>query len=135
MRLLTLADGYGDSNAVPPWYKKYYKWPEIIKLMTRGLVLNNVSRYGAGNEYIVNQLNQNIHSTDKVMIQWAMPNRFDLVLTDHPSQQWQEIIASDPVYGKILSVVEINNFGSAVHPKYQLFKSIITNIFHTNNIN
>ena len=59
MKLLTLADGYGDSIAVPAWYTKYWKWPEIIKLMTRHLELVNLSRYGAGNEFIVNQLKNN----------------------------------------------------------------------------
>jgi hypothetical protein len=98
MRLLTLADGFGDSNAVPWWYPKYLKWPEIIKLMTKGVELNNCSRYGAGNEFIVNQLKQNIGSSDVVMIQWAQPNRFDLVLSHTDPTYWNEVIASDPVY-------------------------------------
>jgi hypothetical protein len=95
---VTLSDGYGDSKAVPDWYPKYWKWPEIIRLMTKGLVLNNLSRYGAGNEFIVNQLKQNISSADKVIIQWAQPNRLDLILTEKQYDHWRDIIASDPVY-------------------------------------
>jgi hypothetical protein len=98
MKLLTLSDGYGDSTAEPTWYPKYWKWPEIIKLMTKGIELNNYSRYGAGNEFIVNQLKQNVDSADIVMIQWARPNRLDLVLA-HPNPAfWNNVILSDSVY-------------------------------------
>lgn len=98
MKLLTLSDGYGDSKAVPVWYPKYWKWPEIIKLMTKGIELKNCSRYGAGNEFIVNTLKQNIDSADVVMIQWAQPNRLDLVLTQNNNNFWSKVIASDPIY-------------------------------------
>lgn len=98
MRLLTLADGYGDSVAVPSWYPKYWKWPEIIKLMTKNVQLNNCSRYGAGNEFIINQLRENVNNADVVMIQWAQPNRLDLVLDHKNSSYWDQIIANDPVY-------------------------------------
>ncbi len=69
MKLLTLSDGYGDSVAVPDWYPKYQKWPEIIQLMTKGVNLNNRSRYGAGNEFIVNELKQHIDTADVVIVQ------------------------------------------------------------------
>ena len=98
MRLLTIADGYGDSVAVPAWYPKYWKWPEIIKLMTKDVSLNNCSRYGAGNEFMVNQLKNNIDSADVVMIQWAQPHRLDLVLAHSNSKFWNDVIASDLVY-------------------------------------
>jgi hypothetical protein len=98
MRLLTIADGYGDSVAVPAWYPKYWKWPEIIKLMTKNVSLNNCSRYGAGNEFMVNQLKNNIDSADVVMIQWAQPSRLDLVLAHPNTKFWNDVIASDPVY-------------------------------------
>jgi hypothetical protein len=98
MRLLTIADGYGDSVAVPTWYPKYWKWPEIIKLMTKDVSLNNCSRYGAGNEFMVNQLKNNIDSADVVMIQWSQPNRLDLVLAHSNSKFWDDVIASDTVY-------------------------------------
>ena len=106
MNLLTLADGFGDSNAVPDWYPKYYKWPRIIELMTRHLKVNNFSRYGAGNEYLVNVLKQHIRSADAVLLQWAVPDRFDLVL-GASSSGWQEIISSDPVYHS--NVVKLKN--------------------------
>lgn len=106
MNLLTLADGFGDSVAVPSWYPKYYKWPKIIELMTRKLTVNNLSRYGAGNEYLVNALRQNIKSSDAVLLQWAVPNRLDLMLTGH-TKPWREIIATDPVYHD--NVVELND--------------------------
>ena len=54
MKLLTLSDGYGDSVAVPAWYPKYWKWPEIIQLMTKGVSLfwiSSGSRTAAVQEY------------------------------------------------------------------------------------
>lgn len=98
MKLLTLADGYGDSVAVPAWYPKYWKWPEIIKLMTKDVELHNYSRYGAGNEFIINQLKQYINQADVALIQWAQPNRLDLVLAHENPAFWEETIASDQVY-------------------------------------
>jgi len=98
MKLLTISDGYGDSVAVPSWYQKYWKWPEIIRLMTKGVSLNNCSRYGAGNEFMVNQLKNNIDSADVVIIQWAQPARLDLILEHQDPQFWKDVIASDRVY-------------------------------------
>ena len=98
MNLLTISDGYGDSDAVPKWYPKYWKWPKIIELMTKGVVVNNCSRYGAGNEFIVNQLKQNIISADAAIVQWAQPNRLDLVINQTNAVYWNAIVDSDPVY-------------------------------------
>ena len=98
MNLLTLSDGFGDSVAVPEWYPKYWKWPEIIQLMTKGVNLINRSRYGAGNEFMVNELKQHIDTADVVLIQWAQPHRLDLVLAHTNPVFWQNIIASDPIY-------------------------------------
>ena len=98
MKLLTLSDGYGDSVATPNWYPKYWKWPKIINLMTKGVDVDNLSRYGAGNEFIINQLKQHINYADVVMIQWAQPNRLDLVLAHKDPNFWQHVITSDPVY-------------------------------------
>lgn len=96
MKLLTLADGYGDSVAVPTWYPGFLKWPEIIKFITKGVELDNLSRYGAGNEYISQCFRQHLNH-DVVLIQWAVPERLDLVL-DHQSTFWTEQISSDKVY-------------------------------------
>ena len=100
IRLLTIADGYGDSQAVPIWYPDYIKWPEIIQLMTRGLVLHNLSRYGAGNEYIIQCLRANLSDKDAVLIQWAQPNRLDLVLSQDTTHKefWNSQILNDSVY-------------------------------------
>lgn len=100
INLLTLADGFGDSQAVPSWYPAYVKWPEIIKMMTKNINLVNLSRYGAGNEYIVNCLRNNWKNHNRILIQWAHPKRLDLVL-DHqePHQKfWQNEIQNDTVY-------------------------------------
>jgi hypothetical protein len=107
VRLLTLSDGYGDSVAVPTWYPKYWKWPEIIKLMAQGVVLNNCSRYGAGNEFIVNQLKNNIDFADVVIVQWAQPDRLDLILDHSNPNFWNDVIASDQVYCD--NIVECGN--------------------------
>ena len=109
MNLLTIADGFGDSVAVPPWYPDYIKWPEIIKLMTKGVNLTNLSRYGAGNEYIANAIQQNIDNCDVAIVQWAQPNRLDLVL-DHIEPHntiWKTTIANDPVYSN--NIIELGN--------------------------
>lgn len=111
MNLLTIADGYGDSVAVPPWYPDYIKWPELIALMARDINLTNLSRYGAGNEYIVNCLQHNIKDQNCVLVQWAIPDRLDLVL-DHQTDFWPSIIATDPVYN--------NNFISIGEDKFWL---------------
>jgi hypothetical protein len=100
IKLLTVADGFGDSRAVPAWYPAYIKWPEIIHLMTRGVELYNLSRYGAGNEYIVQCLRNNLTDKDRVLIQWAAPNRLDLILSHNEeyTNYWNEQIKNDPVY-------------------------------------
>ena len=98
MRLLTLSDGYGDCHAYPQWYPKYWKWPKIIQLMTKGLELHNPSRYGAGNEFLVNQLTQYAAEADAVIIQWTQPRRLDLMLAHDDPVFWHDIIASDPTY-------------------------------------
>lgn len=109
MNLLTVADGFGDSVAVPPWYPEYIKWPEIIKLMTKNVNLINLSRYGAGNEYIIECIQQNIDNCDVALVQWAQPNRLDLVL-DHQEPYksiWTDTILADPVYNN--NILNIDN--------------------------
>jgi hypothetical protein len=108
MNLLTIADGFGDSHAVPAWYPRYLKWPELIKLMTKGINLLNCSRYGAGNEYMVQCLKNNFQNKDLVLIQWAQPDRLDLTLCHDEvyTKFWEEQIASDPVYHN--NTIELN---------------------------
>lgn len=109
MNLLTIADGFGDSAAVPPWYPDYIKWPEIIKLMTKNITVTNLSRYGAGNEYIIYCLKNNITDKQAVLLQWAVPKRLDLVLSHSEQMQsyWQHQIAVDPVYSN--NIVTVGN--------------------------
>ncbi len=107
INLLTIADGFGDSAAVPPWYPDYIKWPDIIKFMTKGVNLCNLSKYGAGNEYIINCLRANLDNKQAVLIQWANPARLDLVLSHNEFYQeyWRQQIENDPIYNKnILSL-------------------------------
>ena len=104
MKLLTIADGFGDSQAVPPWYPGFLKWPEIINLMTKGVELLNLSRYGAGNEYIMQCLRNNLNGQDQILVQWANPDRLDLVL-DTNREFWDEQIQSDAVYNSNLKEV------------------------------
>ena len=105
MKLITLADGFGDSIAVPPWYLDFYKWPEIINFMTRHTELTNLSRYGAGNEFIMQSLRQNLKGKDVALVQWAMPNRLDLVLPPN-NDFWEQQIKQDSMYKD--NIVEIN---------------------------
>lgn len=119
INLLTLSDGFGDSQAVPPWYKDYIKWPEIIKLITRDVVLHNMSRYGAGNEYIIQCLRNNLVGKQAVIVQWARPERLDLVLSDNVTHKnfWDQHISDDPVYS--------NNILSINHDQYWLSSASI----------
>jgi hypothetical protein len=100
MNLLTIADGFGDSSSFPLWYPDYIRWPEIIQLMTRGVNLCNLSRYGAGNEYIIQCLRNNLAGKDAVLIQWAIPKRLDLILShdEEHTKFWNQQIANDLVY-------------------------------------
>jgi len=109
IRLLTITDGFGDSQAVPAWYPYYIKWPEIIQLMTCGVELHNLSRYGAGNEYIVQCLRNNLTNNDRVLVQWAIPNRLDLILAHNNeyTEYWNDQIKNDPVYNN--NVVDLGS--------------------------
>lgn len=100
LKILTLADGFGDSLACPHWYPEYFKWPKILGLMTKNTTIIDHSRYGAGNEFMINCLKQNYSQADVVFVQWAAPNRLDLMLCHEPNvlKQWQNDIANDPVY-------------------------------------
>ena len=106
MNLLTLADGFGDSEAYPVWYPDYIKWPEIIKLMTKKVNLINMARYGAGNEYMINCLKANKLDKNVVLVQWAMPNRLDLVLSHDDTYNWNSAILQDPIYSN--NVLEVD---------------------------
>lgn len=109
VNLLTIADGFGDSWAVPSWYPNYIKWPEIIQLMTRRVNLQNLSRYGAGNEYMIQALKHNLPGKTAVLIQWAKPDRLDLILAhaNHYDEEWKQIIQDDKVYHD--NVIKIGN--------------------------
>jgi len=100
INLFTVADGFGDSQAVPSWYKAYIKWPEIIQLMTKNVNLSNFSRYGAGNEYIINCVRNNWKNHQVILIQWAVPKRLDLILAHNENYKnfWQNEIDNDPMY-------------------------------------
>jgi len=76
-------------------------------LMTKGVALNNCSRYGAGNEFIVNQLKNNIDSADVVIVQWAQPNRLDLILAHPDLTFWKNVIAGDQIYNN--NIVDCGN--------------------------
>jgi hypothetical protein len=69
--------------------------------MTQGVELHNLSRYGAGNEYITQCLRNNLTNKDRVLVQWAMPNRLDLLLShdEEHTEFWNQQIKNDVVYG------------------------------------
>lgn len=98
MRLLAISDGFGDSNSAPQWYQKYYRWPDLVRFMTAGVEVVNVSRWAAGNEYMTNQLKSRYKQFDCALIQWTVPNRFDMLLTEKNHNHWKPIIESDPLY-------------------------------------
>ena len=77
--------------------------------MTRGVELHNLSRYGAGNEYIVQSLRNNLVDKDRVLIQWASPSRLDLVLSHNQeyTEYWNNQIKNDPVYNN--NVIDLGN--------------------------
>lgn len=109
VKLLTISDGFGDQHAVPiPWYPNYTKWPELIKLMTKNIELTNLSRYGAGNEYIIQTLKNNLIDKTAVLVQWVVPDRLDLVLAHTEYKDfWNQEIKNDSVYNN--NVVLVGN--------------------------
>lgn len=109
MRLLAIADGFGDSISSPSWYADFLKWPNLINLMTRRLEFIDLARYGAGNEYMLQCLRNNYQDSDVVLIQWAIPNRLDLLLQNHDSF-WRQEISQDPVYNKNIVSVGKNQY-------------------------
>ena len=136
MNLLTISDGFGDSVAVPQWYPEYIKWPDIIKLMTSGVNLTNLSRYGAGNEYIVNCLRNNLDDKNLVLVQWAAPNRLDLLLGhSKPYQEfWDDAIGNDPIYKDNIVEIGLEKFwitsNSTSAPVIEYHQKYITNAQH-----
>lgn len=100
LKILTLADGFGDSWACPPWFPQWHKWPALIGLMTQNTEIIDLSRYGSGNEYLVNCLRHNYHQADVTFLQWTVPARLDLVLAHEPDvdQLWHQCIDSDIMY-------------------------------------
>jgi hypothetical protein len=100
LKILTLADGFGDSWACPRWFPDFYKWPKILGLMTKNTEILDLCRYGAGNEYIVNCLRHNYAQADVVLVQWATPYRLDLILDHTPNviQEWEDEISHDQTY-------------------------------------
>lgn len=131
MKLLTISDGFGDSGAVPNWHGKFWKWPKIIEMMTKGLTVINCSRYGAGNEFIVANLREYIDQADKVIIQWVRTNRLDLILSNSNSKFWDDVIASDPMYKDNVVACGANNFwlssgstAQAVQKYHQQYASV-----------
>jgi len=107
LKILTLADGFGDSQACPPWYPEFHKWPALLKLMCKNITVIDKSRYGAGNEYIITQLRHNYRSADIVLVQWAMPNRLDLMLSHSPDihAAWHQIRTDDPIYANNVETI------------------------------
>jgi hypothetical protein len=100
LKILTLADGFGDSWACPSWFPDFYKWPKILGLMTKNTEILDFCRYGAGNEYMVNCLQHNHAQANIVLAQWASPYRLDLLLDHAPDviQEWRDEISHDQTY-------------------------------------
>lgn len=109
IKLLTISDGFGDSKAVPSWYQNCLRWPELIGLMTNGVDVLNYSRYGAGNEYIIEVLKHHHQNADAVLVQWAGPQRLDLLLDHKDGYQdyWEKQIATDSKYSN--NMIQIND--------------------------
>lgn len=102
MNLVCISDGFGDSRACPDWYPDFIKWPTLIGLMSQGVNVVNLSRYGAGNEYIANCLLDYVKNNpvDYVLAQWTIPNRLDLMLAHEPAEleYWRQVRVQDSVY-------------------------------------
>lgn len=70
--------------------------------MAENINVVDLSRYGAGNEFIANSVLNCVeqHTPDLVLVQWTMPRRLDLLLShsDETAKIWKDTIDSDPVY-------------------------------------
>jgi hypothetical protein len=80
--------------------------------MTKDVDLLNLSRYGAGNEYIVNCIQKNVNFCNMALIQWAVPNRLDLLLAHKKPHNsfWHDEIAGDSVYNNNVLEIDDNKF-------------------------
>jgi len=128
MKLLTLSDGFGDSAVGPDWYPGFLKWPELVQLMTKQVSLINLSRFGAGNEYLLQCLRKNINSADVVLIQWADARRLDLIL-NQDNTDWNLQITQDPVYSNNLVELGTDRYwlsSGSQRPDIRHYQKIIT---------
>jgi hypothetical protein len=132
LKILAVADGFGDSVACPLWYPEYIKWPTIIGLMTKDTEIANLSRYGAGNEFIATAIRQHCHTADVVLSQWAQPNRLDLKLSHSPDIDlfWKDAIHRDKVYCDNIVKLSDSNYwlssGSSSPPVIEYHKKFVS---------
>jgi len=89
--LLTISDGNGLSIA------NFTKWPKLLQALTLdSLQILNKSIPGASNEFILMQLAETLknETIDCAIIQWTVPQRVDVILTDF----WNDQANDDSVY-------------------------------------
>lgn len=89
-KIYTFGDGYATGHLWP-------EWPQILQALVPDYQVLNTSAIGAGPEYLVHKLIQQLDEmqNSQVLLQWPNPCRFDkLMENDH----WEDIAQNDPVY-------------------------------------
>lgn len=89
-KIYTFGDGYATGHIWP-------EWPQILSALCPDYQVINNSGVGAGPEYLVHKLVENIQDMQDsiVIFQWPKSKRFDKLIED---TYWQTIVDNDAVY-------------------------------------
>lgn len=89
-KIFTFGDGFATGHIWP-------EWPQIMDALLEDYEIINISGVGAGPEFLVTSLVNNIDKLrgQTVVFQWPFAFRFDKLLED---DTWDKIISSDTTY-------------------------------------
>lgn len=89
-KIYTFGDGFATGHIWP-------EWPQILAVICPDCEVINNSGVGAGPEYLVHKLVQNLSGMQNniAIFQWPNPARFDKLIED---VEWHNIVNRDPVY-------------------------------------
>lgn len=98
-KIYTFGDGFATGHIWP-------EWPQILSALCPDYQVVNNSGIGAGAEYLVHKLIQNLPDMHNclVIFQWPKSNRFDKLIEDN---HWQTVVDNDSVYS--FNCYEYNN--------------------------
>ena len=89
-KIYTFGDGYATGHLWP-------EWPQILQALVPDYLVINTAGVGAGPEYLVHKLVQQLDEMQNswVLFQWPNPYRFDKLIEN---DRWLNIARNDPIY-------------------------------------